>query len=97
MKVKRARIAGHGPSHPTDVSLPLARSLPPTAGNPSQEQIASAEAARAGHSLPLSSAGSTLPLLSYRGGQNMTAYITTAGVQDGNFVKLPSYTPAVVC
>ena len=54
--LKRALIAGHYPPRSTDVSLSLARPLPPTAGNPSQEQIASAEVARTGLSLPFSSA-----------------------------------------
>ena len=48
--------AGHGPPRSTDVSLPLARPLRPTAGNPSQGQIAIVEAARTAHSLTVSSA-----------------------------------------
>ena len=53
--VPTIHIDGHGPLRSTDVNLTWARPLPPTAGNPSQEQTASAEAARTGLSLPVSS------------------------------------------
>ena len=43
--VKSTHIVGYGWPCSTDVNLPWARLLPPTAGHPSQKQIASAHAA----------------------------------------------------